>query len=228
MSLPADQAADRARRYSEHRDWERALPALEAKKEQDRALARDQRRTAAVTAAMPTRTATPEPLELRAIMGGNELDIRTDPGFRAAKVRYSEARNAYWAALWSREPKKIDAAVAAMMRSAADCYAGAFAVVDQEQRNNVQRVEDRLRWAERDRDQARRELEALQQQPVAPIKVELTLPAALPELSVHVAPSAGVELDYDAHGRVTGTRPRGSDPVTKALKKTQAGQSIVP
>ena len=78
---------------------------------------------------MPARTATLQSLELRAIMGdGDELGIKTDPGFRAAMTRYSEARNVYWAALWTGERTKIDAATAAMMRSAADCYAAVFAV----------------------------------------------------------------------------------------------------
>jgi len=182
-----------------------------------------------VAAAMPAQTATPQALELRAIMGdGDELGIRTDPGFRAATVRYSEARNAYWAALWAGERKKIDAATASMMGSAADCYAAAFAVAVQEQRNNFQKVEDRLTWAGRDLDQARSALKALQQQPAAPLQVELKLPDSLPDLNVSVKPSAGVDVDYDAHGRVIGTRPRGPSKVTKALTATEAGKSVVP
>jgi hypothetical protein len=229
MSLDTDPAADQARRYDEFHAWERARPALEAKKERELAAARHQGRVAAVTAAMPTRTAIPQALDLRAIVGDvADLGIRTDPGFRAAMARYTEARNDYWAALWTGERKKIDAAIGAIVRSTADCFAAALAVAIQEQRNNLQKVEDRLTWAERDRDQARRDLEALQQQPVAPLQVELKLPSSLPDLNVKLVPSAGVELEYDAHGRVKGTRPRGTDPVTKALKKTQAGQSIAP
>jgi hypothetical protein len=64
----------------------------------------------------------------------------------------------------------------------------------------------------------------------APIKVELTLPTALPDLNVNVKPSAGVDVIRDHDGNVIGTRPRGSsvDKVAKALKGTQAGQSIAP
>jgi len=76
----------------------------------------------------------------------------------------------------------------------------------------------------------RRALEALQQQPAAPLQVELKLPGSLPDLNVNVKPSAGVEIIRDHDGNVTGTRPRGSsvDKVAKALKGTQAGQSIAP
>jgi hypothetical protein len=226
MSLTADPAADRARRYNEFRADEKARPALEAKKERDLAAARHQGRVAAVAAAMPTRTAIPQELDLRAI--GDELAIRTDAGFRAAKARFTEDRNACWAANWTGERRQIDAAMGALVRSTADCYAAAFAVAIQEERSERQRVDARLFWAERDRDEARRALEALQQQPAAPLQVELRLPDSLPDLNVNLKPSAGVELDYDAHGRVTGTRPRGPSKVTKALTATEAGKSIVP
>jgi valyl-tRNA synthetase len=65
---------------------------------------------------------------------------------------------------------------------------------------------------------------------ITPLQVELKLPGSLPELSVNVKPSAGVEIIRDRDGNVTGTRPRGSsvDKVAKALKGTQAGQSITP
>lgn len=228
----ADPAADRARRYSEFRASERERPALEAKKERDLVAARGQQRAAAVAAAMPAQTATPGALEVRAIVGDvAELAIRTDAGFRAAMARYTEARNAYWAALWTGERKKIDEATGAMVRSTADSYAAACAVAIQEQRGELQRVEARLFWAERDRDQALKELEELRQQPAAPIKVELTLPDALPDLNVNVKPSAGVEIVRDHAGNITGTKPRGVptvDKVKQAIKKTQAGQSIAP
>ena len=64
------------------------------------------------------------------------------------------------------------------------------------------------------------------------VQVELKLPDSLPELNVALAPSNGVEIIRDDLGNITGTRPRprgsGVDPVTKAIKKTQAGQSVVP
>ncbi len=228
----SDQAADVAQRWNEHRAWERARPAPEAKKERTLAAARGQGRAAAMAAAMPARTAIPQSLELRSIVGDGaaELGIRTDAGFRAAMARYTEARNAYWAALWTGERRQIDAAFGAIARSTADCYVAACAVAIQEQRTKLQGVEARLFWAERDRDQALKELEELRQQPAAPIKVELTLPDALPDLNVNVKPSAGVEIIRDHDGNVTGTRPRGSsvDKVAKALKGTQAGQSIAP
>jgi hypothetical protein len=230
MPLIADPAADQARRYNEFHAWERAQPALETKKERALAAARGQQRAAAVAAAMPTRTAIPQSPELRAIVGDvAELAIRTDAGFRAAMARYTEARNAYWAALWTGERRQIDAAFGAIARSTADCYVAACAVAIQEQRTNLQGVEARLFWAERDRDQALKELEELRQQPAAPIKVELTLPTALPDLNVVLRPSAGVEIIRDHDGNITGTKPRGSsvDKVKQAIKKTQAGESIV-
>ena len=117
----------------------------------------------------------------------------------------------------------------ALVRSTADCYAAAFAVAIQEERSERQRVDARLFWAERDRDQALKENEELRQQPAAPLQVELTLPAALPDLNVALRPSAGVEIIRDHAGNVTGTKPRGSsvDKVKQAIKKTQAGESIV-
>jgi hypothetical protein len=231
MPLIADPAADRARRYSEFRASERERLALEAKEERDLAAARGQKHAAATANAMPTRTAIPQSPELRAIVGDvAELAIRTDAGFRAAMARYTEARNAYWAALWTGERQQIDAAFGAIARSTADCYVAAGAVAIQEQRNKLQGVEARLFWAERDRDQALKELEELRQQPAAPIRVELTLPTALPDLNVALRPSAGVEIIRDHAGNITGTKPRGSsvDKVAKALKGTSAGQSVVP
>ncbi len=230
MPLIADPAEDRARRYSEFRTAERERPALEAKKERDLAAARGQQRAAAVAAAMPARTAIPQSPELRAIVGDvAEMAIRTDAGFRAAMTRYTESRNAYWAALWTGERRQIDAAFGAIARSTADCYVAACAVAIQEQRNKLQGVEARLFWAERDRDQALKENEELRQQPAAPIKVELTLPDTLPDMNVALRPSAGVEIIRDHAGNVTGTKPRGPsvDKVKQAIKKTQAGESIV-
>jgi hypothetical protein len=62
------------------------------------------------------------------------------------------------------------------------------------------------------------------------VQVELKLPDSLPELNVSMKPSAGVDVIRDHDGNVIGTRPRGSsvDKVAKALKGTQAGQSIAP
>src|SRR5450759_5007412 len=145
MSTSDTWAADHARRTSEFRELERARPALEAKKERALAAARGQQRAAAVAAAMPARTAIPQALDLRAIVGDvAELVIRTDADFRAAMARYTEARNACWATNWTGERREIDAAIGAIVRSTNDCCSAAFAVASHEERSKLQGVEARL------------------------------------------------------------------------------------
>jgi hypothetical protein len=96
-------------------------------------------------------------------------------------------------------------------------------------KRDVRMLEARNEQLQAELDRAFGEVRESRQLPApVQVQVELKLPDRLPDLNVNVKPSAGVELDYDAHGRVTGTRPRGPSKVTKALTATEAGKSIVP
>jgi hypothetical protein len=229
MPLIADPAAERAQRYSEFRASERARPVIEAQRERDRAALRARRRAAA--APKFTRSIVPQTFVLPDRQF--ERAITTDAGYRSAVEKFAGSRRAWFTAISSGHRGQIDKAARELMTRYAGCYVMALNVgIKGLTENLAERDRDiRLLQADRDRfkeerDRAFDEARESRQIP-APIKVELTLPTALPELNVNLRPSAGVELDYDAHGRVKGTRPRGTDPVTKALKKTQAGAGLV-
>jgi hypothetical protein len=129
---------------------------------------------------------------------------------------------------------QIDKAARELMTRYAGCCVTALSVGIRGLTENLAEKDRDIRLLQADRDRFKEERdrafdEARESRQIpAPIKVELTLPTALPDLNVNIKPSAGVELEYDGHGRVTGTRPRGPSKVTKALTATQAGQSIVP
>jgi hypothetical protein len=159
-----------------------------------------------------------------------ESAIRTDGAFQLAVEKFGDARHGWWAAISTGGRIAIDrAAWELTVRYAAGIHA-AYAVgikaikeANSEKDRETRELRARIDQLTEQRDRAREEALQNAQLP-APIKVELTLP----DLNVNVKPSAGISLDYDDQGRVVGTRPRGESWVTKALKGTQAGQSVVP
>jgi hypothetical protein len=232
MPLTIDQGAEQARRYSEFHDFERTGPALEAKKQRELALRRAQKRAAF---ALPkfTRSVVPPGFDLALTTSDAAIEpaVRTDPAFQSACERYAVSRRDWFVAISTGGRGAIDRAAWELSTRYTACisavYNAGIRVMKEASASRERLLEARIGQLTEERDRAFDEARESRQIP-APIKVELTLPTALPDLNVNLKPSTGVELDYDAHGRVVGTRPRGTDPVTKALKKTQAGGSIVP
>ena len=203
------------------------------KAQEERALTlANQERMAAAAAPRFTRSIVPQTFVLPDRQF--ERAITTDAGYRSAVERYAGSRRAWFTAISSRDRGQIDKAAWELMARYAQCYVTALNVGIKGLTENLAENERdiRLLQAERDRFKDERDRafdDAREARAIpAPLEVKVTLADALPDLNVNVKPSAGVELEYDAHGKVVGTRPRGSDPVTKAIKKTQAGQSVVP
>jgi hypothetical protein len=235
MPLTIDQAAEQVRRYSEFHASERASTAL-AKTERDLATAKRQKRASRVAAPKFTRSIAPQAFNLTLSPSDAAIEplVRTDGAFQLAVEKYADARRNWWAAVSRGGRGAIDRAgweltvrYAAAIQTV--CTVGIRAIKDasDEKDREIRLLQARLDQLTEEKDRAFEEARESRQIP-APIKVELTLPTALPDLNVNLKPSTGVELDYDAHGRVVGTRPRGTDPVTKALKQTQAGAGILP
>jgi hypothetical protein len=164
-----------------------------------------------------------------------ERAIKTDAAYRSAVEKYAGSRRAWFTAISSRDRGQIDKAAWELMARYAGCYVTPLNVgIKGLTENLAEKDRDmRLLQAERDRFKEERDRafdDAREARAIpAPIKVELTLPDALPDLNVALRPSAGVEIIRDHAGNISGTKPRGSsvDTVKQAIKKTQAGQSIV-
>src|SRR5438105_4170646 len=94
---------------------------------------------------------------------------------------------------------------------------------------DVERLEDQRDSARDQIRELRERAERAEFMASHPPEIKLSIDA-LPDIAVTVKPSPGVEIVRDDHGNVTGTRPRTGQPrdkVALAVKKTQAGQSLV-